>query len=110
MTGDKSHKARSGQQLIASVIAAFAVIVAAILSQERVIDILISALETRRESVNIAAYPGFSGAAVYGGGNNLLALAGDHGISAPGDTSEDNVSKVFLTLLPRQCTTGGDNP
>ena len=79
MTGDKSRETRSGPYLIASAIAAFAVIVAAILSHERVIDMLINALETRRESVNIAASPGFSGAAIYDNGNNLLALAEDHG-------------------------------
>ncbi len=89
-------KVKPGIYLLAAIIGAVAVILAAILGHEEVIEVIMHAFGTK--TVTIQAAEEYTGASIYLAGDDLLTFTEADRIVAAGDTDTDQLSKGFISF------------
>jgi len=90
------EKIKPGVYILAAIISAVAVIIAAILSHDKVIEVFLRAVGTK--TIKIHASPDFSGASIYLAGDDMLTFAEANRIAGVGDTETDQLTKSFFSF------------
>lgn len=88
---------RAKNYIWAAVIGAIAVIAAAVLGNDSVMQRIMEKIDTKTEGITLYSQLE-SGSAVYLGGDTLLSFGDDKNITAVGDSSGDQIIKTFITF------------
>lgn len=87
---------KNGVRIFVALIGAAAVVIAAMLSNEKITDRLLGLLDTK--VITIPAAESFTGTAIFNSGNDLLSLSETNTFLAAGDTENDQLVHSYYSF------------